>query len=497
MKSQTKEWYYLDESSGQWLGPMTLDELDAARKAETIEDYSRVTNSQMLRQQGAMGQGISYYMISRLDVEFTPSVEEFREARDGKQTTVLSGPNNSGKTLLLKQLFFQYGQGSYLVACNRFSHVDILNTRKVDEYEHRRYYDNFSQQYYMSQQNSEDNELKLEQILTSLKNGQREKLFALCKELLGNTFSLQRTERENDFSPFYVDMDGENLRYGSSGTRLLLTLLGILLDERFTVLLIDEPEIGLSPRIQAVLSRFLYDEERRLTFCPHLRQLFVATHSHLFLDRHVMGNNHVVTKSGSEVTVRPIMTVAEYHQLQFNMLGNEMEAIFMPAAIVIVEGDSDHTFLAKVLQLHIPNRKVAVVRASGEGEVRNKLYFFKEAFGDLAASPYRNRLFVVLDKQISVKLPKIEQDGVPKDNIIVLSMNGIEYFYPPQLLAAVFLSSTEQVASWKFEADPMEFNGIRKSKKELAQLVTAGLNQCHATHPEVQSLIAKIEAACR
>jgi len=103
----------------------------------------------------------------------------------------------------------------------------------------------------------------------------------------------------------------------------------------------------------------------------------------------------------------------------------------------------------------------------------------------------------VLDKQISVKLPKIEQDGVPKDNIIVLSMNGIEYFYPPQLLAAVFLSSTEQVASWKFEADPMEINGIRKSKKELAQLVTAGLNQCHATPPEVQSLIAKIEAACR
>lgn len=44
-------------------------------------------------------------------------------------------------------------------------------------------------------------------------------------------------------------MDGENLRYGSSGTRLLLTLLGILLDERFTTVLIDEPELGLSVRI--------------------------------------------------------------------------------------------------------------------------------------------------------------------------------------------------------------------------------------------------------
>jgi hypothetical protein len=140
---------------------------------------------------------------------------------------------------------------------------------------------------------------------------------------------------------------------------------------------------------------------------------------------------------------------------------------------------------------------VAVVRAAGEGEVRSKLYFFREAFGDLAASPYRNRLFVVLDKQISVKLPKIEQDGVLKDNIIVLSKNGIEYFYPHPLVSAVFLSSAEQVATWKFEADPMESNGIRKSKKELAQLVTDGLTQGHATHPEVQSLIAKIESACR
>jgi hypothetical protein len=140
---------------------------------------------------------------------------------------------------------------------------------------------------------------------------------------------------------------------------------------------------------------------------------------------------------------------------------------------------------------------VAVIRAAGEGEVRSKLHFFKEAFGDLAASPYRNRLFVVLDKQISVKLPKIEQDGVQKDNIIVLSLNGIEYFYPRPLVAAVFRSSAEQVANWKFEADPIEFNGIRKSKKELAQLVADGLTPTHEMHPEMQSLIAKIAMACQ
>ena len=79
-----------------------------------------------------------------------------------------------------------------MIACNRFSHIDMLNTRQIDEYEHLRYYDNFSQNYYMSQQNSEDNELKLEQVITGLKDKQREKLFSACNELLGNVFSMKR-----------------------------------------------------------------------------------------------------------------------------------------------------------------------------------------------------------------------------------------------------------------------------------------------------------------
>jgi hypothetical protein len=497
MKAQKKEWYYIDEETGQQVGPVTLDNLDAARRAGKIEEYSHVINAQMLRRQGPGASGIPYSMISRLDVDFTPTVEAFHAAREGELTTVLSGPNNCGKTLLLKQLFLLVGHDGYLIACNRFSHIDILNTRQAEAYEYRRYYDNFSQNYYMSRQNSEDNELKLEQVITSLKDKQREKLFSACKDLLGNEFSLKRTDPENMFSPFYVDMDGENLRYGSSGTRLLLTLLGILLDERFAVLLIDEPEIGLSPRIQAVLARFLYDQERRRQFCPHLRQIYVATHSHLFLDRDVLANNHVVTKVGNIVSIRPVRSVADYHQLQFNMLGNELETISLPSAIVLVEGESDATFLGKVVQLHVPDRKVSIVRAEGEGEVLKKLNFFKEAFGDLATSPYRDRLFVVLDKQISVRIPRIEGQGVPNDNIVLLSQNGIEYFYPAELVATIFRCTVEEVRKWKFETDAMDFNGIRKTKKELAQCVADALTGAHRLHSEIEALVGRIRAACK
>jgi hypothetical protein len=308
---------------------------------------------------------------------------------------------------------------------------------------------------------------------------------------------LKRTDPANTFSPFYVDMDGENLRYGSSGTRLLLMLLGILLDERFSVILVDEPEIGLSPRIQAVLARFLYDKEHRQQFCPHLRQLYIATHSHLFLDRGVFSNNYVVSKAGNIVSVKPVQSVGDFHQLQFNMLGNELESIFLPSAIVIVEGDSDVTFMTRVAQLHIPDRKVAIVRAGGDGEVQNKLNVLREAFGDLETSPYRDRLFVVLDKKHSLSVTRIEKQGVLKGNITVWSKNGIEYLYPEDLVATAFYCDAGELANGNFESDPIEFNGIRKSKKQLAQIVTEGMTATHPMHPELQELVWRLRAACK
>ena len=117
----------------------------------------------------------------------------------------------------------------------------------------------------------------------------------------------------------------------------------------------------MSPRIQAALARFLYDQGQRQQFCPHLRQIHIATHSHLFLDRGIFSNNHIVAKARNVVSISQVGSVGDFHQLQFNMLGNELESMFLPSAIVIVEGDSNATFMNKVVQMHIPNRRVAIV----------------------------------------------------------------------------------------------------------------------------------------
>jgi hypothetical protein len=347
------------------------------------------------------------------------------------------------------------------------------------------------------QMNTEDNELKLDQILTGLKDTARGKLFEAAKQLLGNAIEMVHTDPQNCLSPFQVMMDGQNLRYGSSGTRLLLTLLGILLDERFSTLLLDEPEIGLSPRIQARLARFLYGRTERAVFCPHLNELYVATHSHIFLDRSAYSNNFVVTKKDKLISARQVQTASDLHELQFNMLGNELELLYLPAAIVLVEGETDALYVGKVVGFNVPGRKVAFVRAQGEGEVRKKINYFKESFGDLATSPYRDRLFVLYDKKISTSLTRIENAGVRPDNVVVLSKNGIEHYYPPALVADAFHCTEADVPNIPLGREPIDYNGHRYSKTELVKFVVERLTSSHPVAPEVRGLIDKLRAACQ
>jgi len=499
MTTPKREWSYFDEQAGDWIRPfLTLEELDARYASQVIQDHTTCISERMARRGGPMGsQGIPYSMIARFEIEFSPGVEEFHASRSGKPVTVLSGPNNGGKTLLLKHLFSLTGHGGYLVGCNRFSNVDVLNSRQREQHEHRRYYENFMFEFERSSQNTENNELNLEQVLTGLKDRQRSKLFTTAEALIGNQFVMERTDPDNEFSPFHVKMDGENLRYGSSGTRLFLTILGILLDERFSTLLIDEPEIGLSPRLQARMAGFLYNAVERSAFCPHLKQLYIATHSHIFLDRSAYANNFVVTKVDKLISAQQLQTASDLHGLQFNMLGNDLELLYLPTAIVLVEGETDALFGSKTVGFHVPRRKVAFVRAHGEGEVLKKINYFKESFGDLASSPYRDRLFVLYDKEISTSLTRIENAGVRRDNIVVLLKNGIEHYYPQALVAEAFHCSEAEVSSIPLGRDPVDHNEHRYSKNDLAKFVVERLTEIHPIHPEINTFLGKLRAACQ
>jgi predicted ATPase len=401
---------------------------------------------------------------------FEPPLPEFLEERSGQPLTVLAGANNTGKSLVLKWSKSQLGRTAYMIGANRFYHVYHISTALRDPNELDQWNSNFMSQYLSPQYNYEQNFIDLSRIITGLGDTRRNLLFETCAELLETPFALRKVEEDNELSMRYVEVGGQNISVASSGARLLMTLLGICMDERFETILIDEPELGLSPRVQERLSAFFQDPTRRATLFPHLKRIFIATHSHLFLAQ-TLTDNYVVSKTDATVTLARIKTTIDLHRLQFNLLGNSFEAMFLPAAIVVVEGQTDFNYLDRVVQLQLPTRRVTVIAAGGD--VKRKIHGLREAFGDLQRSPFRGRVFVVLD---SVHQPGLTAElvgmGLLRENVITWSRNGIEYLYPPALVAESFGGSH----AISIDGDRVCAGGVVLTKAQLGEEVCRKLD---------------------
>ncbi len=434
-------------------------------------------------------------MTKKCDLSFDPPMADFYAARLGSAYTALAGPNNAGKSLVLKYLKQSLGRAAYVVGTNRFYHVYHFTTALKERNELDQFESNFSSQFNNEQYNFEQNFIDLNKIITILSDTRRDQLFQLCGALIGGTFALKKVDPDNELSPRYIDMDGQNISVGSTGTRLLMTLLGLCLDERFSSLLIDEPELGLGPRLQQTFAGLLQDPEKRSATFPHLKHVVVATHSQLFLHRRDLASNFVVTKNGTTISVRPVDSIAGFHRLQFNLLGNDLETMYFPAAIVVVEGKTDHEYLDRLIQLRHPSRRVTVLH--GAGDVKNKVYALREAFGDLARSPMRGRLFVVVDSVHPLGLASdLEQMGVARDNFVAWSRNGIEYFYPPDALAQVYSCSPGDVGTLAIDGDRVTLNGTTLTKNELKAAVLSHLGSATVGPEELEArLMSKLASA--
>lgn len=489
------EWFIGLDNGNDFEGPLTREQLD-----ERISRDDSV-EQKIFRKRREPGIGFAYEKVQysnippRFTIEFRPNIDALIASRQSKIATVLSGPNNSGKTLLLKHLCASLGPKSCLLTSNRFSTIDVINSRTTNPQERRQVYDSFIHQQQAGNYHDDLNSRQLEQLIAGLNNDKQDKLFEIAGQLLGSKISLQQTEKNNRISPWYVDIDGQSLKYASSGTRLLFTLLGNLLDEYFPIMLIDEPELGLSPRIQTVLARALYDPDTRYKYFPHLKQVFVVTHSHLFLDRNVLSNNHIVEKAGNIVSCRPIQSIAELHQLQFGMLGNDLEHLFMPAAVVVVEGPCDTTYLVQVFAFHIPNRRISIVVAHGDGGALAKVNTLAEGFGDIYSSPFRPRLFVVLDAKHSAKKSRLVGQGVLVNNIQVWKNNGIEYYYPKKRVAAAFKCDEAELQGVDLGAEPVTVKSITMSKVALASTVVPKMTVEDPLDPEISEFLEKVKLA--
>jgi hypothetical protein len=383
---------------------------------------------------------------------FSPPIDEFIAGRKDAYYTTFSGGNNSGKSLVLKNMRTSLGRRAYMAGPQRFYHVTEIATQRFNKSDYDSWNNDFITQSRNEEHNYEHNFIDLGRIIGGLKDTKRNQLLELCGRMIGNNFTLQRRDPENELSPRYVDMDGQNLAVASTGTRLLMTLLGLCMDEEFDTILIDEPELGLSPRLQGVLARFFADKAQRAEYFPHLDRIFVATHSHLMLDKTNFSNNFVVTKEGQHIDVEQIKNVSDLHRLQFNLLGNSLEDLFLPSAIVICEGKTDKPFIERLLELRHPDKRILVIE--GQGDVKRIFRNLTQSLGDMRKSPFRDRTYIILDSvHTKGTVQGLESLGAQPANIIVWDRNGIEYVYPPSLLREAFSCDEAALADLSTNAD--------------------------------------------
>lgn len=443
------------------VGYQTIDDLLQAVDRREVDMNAMVYK----REEKAKPVPVSSYV--RPALKFQPAPWTFVAERRSAPVTVIAGPNNCGKSFLLKSLQAELGQTAYLTLASRFHQGQFSRANPLSDQEKQQLFLSFTQQH-LTSNNNFDQINNPQRVLQALDTNQRTLIANTVSEMLDVEVTLTHEPQQDRCT-----VDGDSIEITSSGIRLLIGLLATCMLSDYNVILVDEPEIGLNPKLQNVLSSTIFDSSWRRALFGQQKRFFISTHSHVFLDRNNIQNNFWLNRIHKDVTVRRISSMSDWHALQLKMLGNDLRSLFLPEAIVLVEGPSEQIFLEGCFGAVFPDNRIAVLDCKTETEIPKRLDDLKSTFGGIETSPYTNRVFCILDATHQTHVRQLESLGVHEDHVVVWSQNGIEYVYPDRILSKVF--STDDRSQLQLDGNHVECNGVRKKKTELAETVARQL----------------------
>ena len=241
------------------------------------------------------------------------TTQRFLQEAANREYSILCGRNNSGKSYLLKTLAEQFGESASYLGPARYQNFVTLNSYAPNRNQRRRTerFQIFQNQWRNKQQNIDNSPLNLQQAIAELSDDQRSKFIEIMENLLSSKMDIRHTVEGNSMSQQYISVDGHNISFTSSGYRLVAALVTSMLDDEYETILLDEPELGISPETQGEFAEFLFNREQRRRYFPHIRSLIIATHSTVFLDRSEIRNNFFVDKRGDVIDLSEIETVGE------------------------------------------------------------------------------------------------------------------------------------------------------------------------------------------
>lgn len=296
----------------------------------------------------------------------------------------LIGPNGTGKTLFAEQLENQI---------RRYS-VRYLNAERLSGMERQRYgkYGRTNLQQGISLENEDtfrqqgENYGLSSDAYIELRN--KPDLKARIQAILSGFFDREiQLEVEGGYlKPKMRDMttsDSYDLRENEShGLKQLISLLTLIHDDEYDIIIIDEPELHLHPQYQ----RFLLKEIRKLAGDPEndqSRAFFLITHSPIMVDfRNLQDLKNVYSfrsRSQPPYSVSEFDDEDKYHiKNLLPRLNTHHNEILFSRQPLLVEGYKDERIFSLAIEKHNGlegNPESSMIGVGGEGEIDSFLRF--------------------------------------------------------------------------------------------------------------------------
>ncbi len=210
------------------------------------------------------------------------------------------------------------------------------------------------------------------------------------------------------------------------------------------VILIDEPEIGLHAKMQ---KRFFNVLKKIIE--KNNKQIFIATHSSLFIDKENPKNNFKIKNQFGFKKIMQLQSKQDIYVVIYNLLGNSPSDLFMPSNFIIVEGPSDKAFLVRIMKRFyshlIADKNIIVQPAYGDitnKQVKKTLSDIEKLFDILENNPiYRDRVVILVDMQDKKVFNLFKQHfKLEPERLRTLGEIGkyaLEEAYPPNVLLRV------------------------------------------------------------
>jgi predicted ATP-dependent endonuclease of OLD family len=404
---------------------------------------------------------------------------------------VLTGENNAGKSSLLQLLFKRctsntpvpFNQVCLILPDRMYVDVNTNTGRRLEDY-------NIDLANSISGNNRSYHAPNIPPMSSDLP-----------KLLLHHTSFLKQANKLLDYFEYFnlpqFDLRGtqevifEEIQviFQGSGLRCIFSILAALTDNNTKLLLIDEPEQSLEPRLQKILRDLLYETSKQ-------KQIIVATHSHLFLNRRDVTSNYVVSKIETVFGLTPVTSEEELYEITFDLLGCSLEDLFFPNNFLIVEGSTDQVIVEKVMQIkNIDKSMIKVVSASGVSKVANILSSVYTSLVPLVLkdSPYKSKVVVLVDRPYKSTDPayeKIEKALIdPDQQLFKLTATTLEDYLHEDLYVKSGLDKIDALKEIEKETD---YEKIFQLKTKNARTIAAALTEDDLKYiPEIVSAVEK------